>query len=133
MAGKSDYLENMILDTLFVNGTFSKPANLYVALHSADPTDAGSGTELSGGGYSRVQVANNGSTFSRSGNQVSNTGPISFPESTGSQGNATHGAIWTAATGGNLLYASALGTARDVNAAGITVTIPAGGLTVSEE
>ena len=133
MAGKSDYLENMLLDTLFVNGTFTKPTNVHIALHSADPTDAGTGTELSGGGYGRVSVANNGTTFNRTGNTVTNTGAISFTESTGSQGTATHFGIWTASTAGNLLYAGALGASRAVTAAGITVTFPASSITISED
>lgn len=133
MSSKSDYLENMLLDTLFSNGTFTKPTNLHFALHSADPGETGAGAELSGGGYARVSVANNGSTFSRTGNTVTNAGAISFAESTGSQGTATHFGIWTASTGGSLLYYGPLGASLAVTAAGITVTFPASSITISED
>ena len=32
------------------------PPVLFIALHIVDPTDAGTGTEMSGGGYARVQL-----------------------------------------------------------------------------
>lgn len=138
MAGsKGDYLEDMILNTLFRGGTFTKPATVFVSLHSADPTDAGTGAELSGGGYARVPITNVAGSFSAPANvagsqQIKNSGEISFNESSGAQGNATHFGIWTAATGGGLLYHGNLNTSRNVDAAGITIKIPANNLTISE-
>ena len=70
MAGKSATFENDILKLIF-NGTAitnvadnaatSPLANLYVSLHTADPTDAGNQTsnEISYTGYARVAVARN--------------------------------------------------------------------------
>lgn len=138
MAGsKGNYLEDMVLNTLFRGGNFTKPATVYVGLHSADPTDAGTGTELSGGGYARAAVTNVAGSFTAPVNasgsqQVKNAAEIAFPESSGAQGNATHFAIWTASTGGSLLYHGDLNVARNVDAAGITIKIPASQLTISE-
>src|SRR5262245_10711430 len=56
-AQASDYLENLVIDHLFRTRTWTKPAALYVALFTAAPTDAGGGTEVTGGGYARVSVA----------------------------------------------------------------------------
>ncbi len=57
--------------------------NFYVALHSADPTEAGdqSTSEISYTGYARVAVAR-GAGFTVSGNTVSNAATVQFGECT---------------------------------------------------
>ncbi len=137
MSGKSNYLESMILESLFRNGTFTKPTTIYVALYSTDPTDADTGTELTGGGYARVAVTNAATewealTDDAGYQRTSNVNPIVFTESTAAQGNATHFGLRTAATAGNLLYGDVLSPARNVDSAGITVRIPADGLVIRE-
>lgn len=128
----SDYLENMILDSIFGTGTFSEPATVYVALYTTDPTDADTGTEASGGAYARVGLATDGSNWTAVNNNTwQNAADIAFPESTAAWGTVTHVGLRTAATGGNLLFSAALATARTVDDAGITIRIPAGSLTVS--
>ena len=60
MAGsKSDYLENEILDHVLGGADYARPATVYIALYTADPTDAGGGTEGSGGSYAKASVTNN--------------------------------------------------------------------------
>ena len=44
---KSNYLENKLLDHALGTTAFTQPTNQYLALHTADPTDAASGAELS--------------------------------------------------------------------------------------
>ena len=57
MADMSDYLEVKLLN-LTLNGTaYAGMNNPYISLHTADPTDAGTGTEVSGTAYTRVQAA----------------------------------------------------------------------------
>jgi hypothetical protein len=136
MAGKSDYLETHLLNAVFGTGTFTEPANIYVSLHTADPTDAGSGTEASGGGYARVSTATNGTDWTVTGNAATNGVAVTFPVSTGaiSSGSAlTHFGLWDASTAGNLLYAGALGTSRTVSAAGVTLSFAAGDIDVTED
>ena len=55
MAAMSDYLEGEIRKHIFRTGSFTKPTVLAVALFTAAPSDSGGGTEVSGGGYARVQ------------------------------------------------------------------------------
>jgi hypothetical protein len=57
MSQMSDYLEGQIRAHIFRTATFTKPGALHVSLHTADPTDAGTGTEVSGGAYARVARA----------------------------------------------------------------------------
>jgi hypothetical protein len=71
MAGKSDYLENKILDHVLRNTAYTSPTTVYVGLYTAAPTDAGGGTEVSGNGYAReaatFSVASGGATANSAG------------------------------------------------------------------
>ncbi len=49
MAGATNFLEAKILDSLFRTLAAYKPAGIYLGLFTANPTDAGGGTEVSGG------------------------------------------------------------------------------------
>lgn len=53
----SDYLETAWLNHMFRLDTFSKPATIYAALHSIDPTDVGNIGEFTGTAYARVPIA----------------------------------------------------------------------------
>lgn len=94
------------------NAAASPLTNLYLALHTADPGEAGSQTtsEVAYTGYSRVAVARTSSGWTVTGNSVSPTSAIEFGEMTsGTPGTATHASIGTASTGaGKVLYKGAL-------------------------
>ena len=140
MAALSNYLENRLIDFLLRGQAFTPPATVHVGLLTAAPSDAGGGTEVSGGGYARVAVASSlanwagtqsaGSTTASSGTggTTSNNGVIALPAPTGGWGTVTHYGVYDAPTGGNLLFYAALGTSRTINA-GDTVSFPAGQLT----
>lgn len=141
MSAASDYLELEILDHILGEGNrnYTPATNLYIALHTADPTDAGSGTEVSGNGYTRVNADVNsssgafdaatqpstGSTFS------ANTQTITFPTASGGNfGTITHIGIWDASTAGNLLFHGILTQSKVVND-GDTFQIQAANLVIS--
>ena len=129
MAGLSDYAEEAILDDIFNISPWTKPTNMYVALFTAAPSDAGGGTEVSGNAYARVQVTNDGTTWSRSSSTVSNLGPITFPSPSPSDwGTITHVGRYNAASSGDLICWEAL-DANLVTAAGTAPNFPAGDLT----
>ena len=65
MAEFSNYLENAIIDAVLRNTSYTSPTTVYVGLFTTDPTDADSGTEVSGGSYARTAV-----TFSAPSNGV---------------------------------------------------------------
>ncbi len=107
---------------------------LYVALFTADPTDTGSTTnEVSGGGYSRVQLdpadANWNPTSGTDGH-TDNASKITFPTATASWGTVTHFAIMDAATGGNMLFHGALTASKTVNASD-TIEFAVGALDIT--
>lgn len=128
MAEMSDYLENAILNATLNATNYTAPANPYVSLHTADPTDAGTGAELSGSGYARQTASF--PTASGTGGSVSTDADITFPTATGSWGTVTHIGIWDAATSGNLLYHTALDSSKTIDSGDI-FKITSGNLTVT--
>ena len=134
MAGsKSDYLENKLLDHVLGGADYTRPATVYVALYTVAPTDAGGGTEVSGGAYARVAVTNNATNFpAASGGAKSNGTEIIFPEATASWGTVVALAILDAAAAGNFLYWADLTTSKAI-ASGDTVKFAVGDLDIAED
>jgi len=133
MAGKSDYLENKILDFLLGGISYTPPATVYIALFTAAPTDAGGGTEVSGGGYARVAVANNTTNFPPASNGTKSNGTtITFPTATADWGTVVAVGIFDAATGGNLLFWANLTTSKTIQN-GDTAQFAVGSLTFTED
>lgn len=100
MSAISDYLENKLIDHVLRGVTYTRPSKVYAALYKTNPTDADTGTEVSGGSYARQEV-----TFSAPvDGETSNASDILFPEATSDWGDITHFGIRDALTGGNLLF-----------------------------
>ena len=131
MSAKSDYLENEILDHILGKGArdFPSPANLYVALSTADPTDAGSGlAEPSGNGYARQAVSFNAA----SSGATANTAQLTFGLcTTTTWGTITHFAIFDASSAGNMLYHGALTASKTIDV-GDSLVVAAGDLDIAE-
>ena len=103
------------LDHILGGGDYTRPATVYVSLHSADPGETGA-SELSGNGYARVAVTNNGTNWpAASGGVKSNGAAVTFPTATGSDwAAATHFGIWDASSAGNPLFLGALAASKTV-------------------
>ena len=141
MAAMSDYLENKIVDWLFRGQTYTVPTGLYVGLFTTAPLDAGGGTEVSGSGYARVNLAPSlsnwagtqaaASTVASTGTSgtTSNNSTITFPTPTASWGLVTSFGIFDALTAGNLLFYGGLTIQKTINQ-GDTVTFPAASLSI---
>lgn len=96
--------------------------SFYVALHTADPGDAGnqSTSEAAYTGYARVAVARSAGGWTVSGNQVSNTATVQFGECTAGSAVVTHFSVGLLSSGaGDILYSGALDATRPVSS-GIT-------------
>jgi len=113
---KSDTFENDLMKLIF-NGTAianmadnaatSPLTNLYVALHTADPGEAGNQTtsEATYTSYARVAVARTSGGWTVTNNSVSPTANIDFPAATGGTNTITYWSVGTANTGtGKILY-----------------------------
>ena len=126
MAEISNYLENALVNATLRNTSYTSPATVYVALYTTDPTDADTGTEVSGNGYVRQSVA-----FSAPSNGVtSNSGAVEFPQATGSWGTVAYIGLRDASSGGNLLYHSPLDASKTIST-GDVFRIAVGSLTVT--
>src|SRR5690348_2683613 len=132
MSAMSDYLEVQLRKHIFRTGSFTKPSALWVSLHTADPTDAGTGTEVSGGSYARVQndpADGNWSAPDATGGVTANVGDLTFPAPTGNWGTITWAAVWDAATSGNMIARAQLSVAKTVNSGDAAPKFLAGSLT----
>jgi hypothetical protein len=126
MAEISNYLENALINGTLRATTFTAPTTVYISLHTADPTDAGSGTEVSGGSYIRQSA-----TFAAPSNGASaSNADVTFPQATGNWGTIGWIGIWDAQTTGNMLYHTALDASKAIDTGDI-FKIASGSLTVT--
>lgn len=126
--GKSDYLENKILNLVFKNTAYTPPATVYAALMTAAPTDTGGGTEVTGGSYARQALTMGTPSLG----VITNTLAVTF--STVPAGTITHIAIYDASSGGNLLYYNALSSSIIVPATGgADIEFGVGDITITED
>lgn len=126
MSALSDFAENELLDHLLGTGSWSMPSQVYVGLYTSAPSDAGGGTEVSGGSYARQAV----DFDAASGGATNPTADIEFPTATANWGTVTHVGLFTASTSGNLLMWGALSASKAVGS-GDQLVIPAADLDVS--
>jgi hypothetical protein len=126
MAAMSNYLELKMLDHFLGTSSTSAPSNVFLSLWTSDPTDAGSGTELSGDAYARQDI----NFAAASGGAAASNATVTFPTSTGSWGTITHVGIHDAVSSGNLLYHAAL-TASKAIASGDVFQVASGAITIT--
>lgn len=119
-AGKGASYSNSLLKLIFNatpianvadNAATSPLTNLYVSLHTADPTSAGTQTssEIAYTSYARVAVARTTGGWTVTANSVSPVATISFPAGTGGSGTATFWGVGTLTSGtGVLLYSGSI-------------------------
>lgn len=145
---KSNTFENDLLKLIFNNvdiadigdaGGLQNSAaagSLYVALHTADPGEAGNATtnETAYTNYARVAVGRSGAGWTVSGNAVTNFAQVTFPECGASGATITHASITTGSSGASkILYSGALSSPLAV-ANQITPFFAAStGITVTED
>jgi hypothetical protein len=125
MAGNlTNYLENKLIDHFLGTTSYTMPADVYVALFTVSPGEAGGGTEVTGGSYAR-QIA----TFTAaSSGATSNDSNIDF---TGMPAATTVAiGIFDALTSGNMLLYGTLTTNKTTDA-GDTLRIATGDLDIS--
>jgi hypothetical protein len=128
MAEMSNYLENALINGTLRATSYTAPTTVYVGLYTTDPTDANTGTEVSGGSYARTSA-----TFGAPSNGVTtNSAAVTFPTATGTWGTVGWIGILDAATSGNLLYHTPLTASKSITSGDI-FTISIGNLSVTLE
>lgn len=114
----------------------STAGSCYVALHTADPGEAGDQTtsEATYGSYARVAVARSGAAWTIAGTApttASNAGAVSFPACTSGSNTVTYFSIGVASAGASVIIVSGALTASLGVSAGITPSFAIGALTAT--
>jgi hypothetical protein len=116
MAGLGNTFENDLWKLIFNataianiadNAAASPLTNLFVALHTADPGEAGDQTtsEATYTGYARVSVARTSGGFTIANNVMTNAAAITFPQCTGGANTITHWSVGVATSGASKILA----------------------------
>ena len=131
MSAFSDYLENKLIETTLRGGTYTG-GGVFIGLFTSDPTDAGTGVEVSDSAYQRSQAHNvtpsDGFTAPANGTS-SNTRTIVFPAIVDAQTTVTHWGLFDAQAAGNLLYHAPMLNPKTLDPTDV-VSFPIGSLSV---
>lgn len=128
MTAKTDALEDMVIHH-FLRGVSQAAYTGYVGLFTTMPNDAGAGgVEVGAAGYSRqaggfIDPTVPGETY--------NGGTVAFGPAGASWGTIVGFGVWSASSGGTLLYYGTLVATKTVDINDI-IEFPAGQLEISE-
>lgn len=128
---KSDTFENDLMKLIFNataianladNAATSPLTNLYVALHTADPGEAGTQatSEATYTSYARVAVARTSGGWTVTANSVSPVATISFPAATGGTNTISYFSVGVASTGATKILYSGTVTPNISVSSGVT-------------
>jgi hypothetical protein len=144
----SNAMENSLLLLLFNNTDIANvgdaaglqnsaaAGSFFVALHTADPGEAGDQTtsETAYTNYARVGVARSGAGWTVSGTaptQAANAAAVTFPACGASGSTVTHFSVGLITSGASVIVASGILTASLIINSGITPSFAIGALTVT--
>jgi hypothetical protein len=137
---KSNTFENELLLHMFNNADIPNigdaaglqnsvaAGSLYLVLHTADPGEAGTATtsEIAYTGYARQAVARSSAGFTVTGNAVTLTSNVDFPEMTaGAGGTVTHFSVVKEVSGASVILYSGTVTPNIAVAVGVTPRLKA--------
>lgn len=120
MAAMTDYLANSIRDHVLRNTAYTSPTTVYLALFTTATTEAGGGTEVTGGSYARQAITFNAGADAGLANQAATVTFTNMPSCT-----VVAAAVMDAVSGGNMLIHGRL-PAAVVVAAAAPFTVDAG-------
>jgi hypothetical protein len=108
----SNVAETAILKVILdgTNLPWDANTNLWMALHTADPTESGTAVsfEAAYGSYARIPITR-ATGFNIAGNQASNANQVQFPQSTVAGADVTYASIVDTASGaGNIILRAQL-------------------------
>jgi len=142
---KSNTFETAFLNLLFKNLAIANigdasglqpsavPGNVYIALHTADPGEAGTATtsEATYTSYARVAVVRSAVGWTAAGNQASNAALVTFPACTAGTNTITHFSITTASSGATVILFSGTVAPSLAVSTGVTPEFAIGALTIT--
>ena len=116
MSAASNTTETNILNHFFRGVSTAAPSAVYIALYISDPTDADTGTEVSGTGYARQQITFGAPTQVGTKATITNSAKIEFGVAGSAWGTVAYFGIRTASSGGTLLAYAPFSAAKAVQA-----------------
>ncbi len=127
----SNAFENSLLLLLFntttwaniaINATSSPITDIYAALHTSDPGEAGvqNTNEATYTLYARVAVARSSGGWTVTNNSVSPVANIDFPTGSGGSGTVTHASLGKSSSGATEMFVSGTVTPNIVTGNGVT-------------
>jgi len=129
---KSNNMKIKTLNYLLRNITETPPSAIYVGLFSSNPTAANTGTEVAYDGYARKQVTFSAPTNVSGVVSVTNSNEVIFPVVPANSGSLSHIGLFTASTGGDLIYYGTLPTTYALNE-GVHPVLIVNSLKISED
>jgi hypothetical protein len=136
MGSMSDYLEQKVLDHVLGKTTFTGPTTLYLSLFTVAPSDAGGGTEVTGGSYDRCDITNNTTNFPNATGTSPTTKAsgvsFAFAAATADWGTIVAWGLHDANTAGNLLWWGSV-TPNKTVLNGDTASFASGALTITQD
>lgn len=115
MSGFSTYLAQKLIDHTLRGAAYTAPANLYLALFTADPTDDNvTANEVTGAWYGRKSITSWTAPVG-TGTVTSNSNALTFNAVSGSAVTVTHWGLYDALTSGNLMFSGAWDVSKVLN------------------
>lgn len=127
--GLSDTLSNSLIDHIWRGVAYTYPTTTYLALHTYPPSRSDAGTEVIGGGYSRVAIASS-AWGNPSDGTISNSATLTFSAPTSDWGTITGCGIFTNQTGGDLLWGAPVVAAKTILEGGVAPRFNSGSITL---
>lgn len=125
--GWSTVLADALIDHVLLTAPYTVPTNLYIALYTITPTDAGGGTECTGGSYARELENVWDAATPGAPSESANTGAVTFTQATAGWGTVVAFGIHDHLTLDQLLIYGDLDVSRAIEN-GDTARFPAGDL-----
>lgn len=101
---KSNEYRSKTIDKMLGGTNYTPPATVWMALYTVAPTEAGGGTECSGGSYARVSITNDATAFpAASDGEKANGTAITFPTATAPWGTVVAWGLHQHATNDDLV------------------------------
>jgi hypothetical protein len=126
MTKMTNYLESKLANHVLKNTAYTPPTTLYIALHTADPTETGAVAEVTTGTYA-TYVRKAVTLGAESGGSCVSTADITWdalPAIT-----ISHVSVWDAASAGNALFYGPLGASKTM-ASGDSFRLATGQVTI---
>ena len=111
MGSMSDYLATKVRDHTLRNIAYTSPTTVYLACFTTATTEAGGGTEVTGGSYARVAIAFSAGVYAGLAEQSGSVAIANMPTCT-----VVSIALMDAASSGNMLFHARLPRQRSLTA-----------------